>query len=470
MLASLAIVVTAWVWTYDGVRSDESAYEVHLAVPAADGVYKGTPVRIAGVAIGAVERVALAGERADLILKIRSEYRLPTDSEGGLKATGLLGDYHVRVWPGDDPVELEDGGRLVTRDVTGDIDLITKNLETISDDISAITKVLREVVEDRKNVDHVESTLANVDVLSEELKLIAQNNRQDIEAIVDSIRRLSEALEGYTADIAADIDEEMDKLKDLTDDLDVAAEDIASITGKVDRGEGTIGALVNDDTLIESVEETVDEARRTIKSFSGIKPQIYYTGRFYMGTQPNDLDTFYYGNPLAWSAANTIGIKLRAHEDFWYVFEVNDHPQGVISQQEVLREETGTVESRWTRSARFRFTFQVEKRWKWFSGRLGIKENGGGVGVSAYAFNDRLQFDLDVFDFFFGSYPALQDRGIPNTRLNIRVQPVRNFYLDAGSEQIILGAKYGYFTGYLGLGFTFTDDDIRWLLSSIPGL
>lgn len=463
-------MVGAWVWTYDGVRADEQFYEVQLSVPAADGVYAGTPVRIAGVEVGAVEAITLAGERADLTLRIRSEYQLPTNSEGGLKATGLLGDYHVRVWPGDEPTLLEQGGRIRSRDETGDLDIITKNIEDISDDIAAITKVLREVVEDRKNVDHVEATLANVDALTAEMRLIAEQNRHDIGAIIDSVRRLTESLEGYTDDIAADVDDEMDRLKDLTDDLDKAAEDLGSITGKIDRGEGTLGALVNDDETIELVNETVDEARRAVRSFTGLKPQIYYTGRFYMGTRPNDLDTFYYGNPLAWSAANTIGIKLRAHEDFWYVFEVNDHPQGVISQQEVLREETGTVESRWTRAARFRFTFMVEKRWKWFSGRLGIKENGGGVGISAYALRDKLQFDLDVFDFFFGSYPAIQDRGIPNIRFNVRVQPVRNFYIDAGTEQIILGAKYGYFTGYLGLGFTFTDDDVRWLLGSIPGL
>jgi phospholipid/cholesterol/gamma-HCH transport system substrate-binding protein len=468
VIFALVLMGGSYIWSYDGVREDEVSFTARMIVPSADGLYPGSQVRLAGVQIGAIEEVNLVGGEAELVLRIRDAYALPQDSEAELGAQGLLGDYFVRVYPGSDDELLPEGGLLVTRRDPGDIDTITRNLELISEDISAITTVLREVVEDRNNREHVEATLANVDALSGELRLIAEQNRGEINAIVDSVRRLTESLEGYTDDIAADVDDEMDRLKDLTDNLNDAATDLTSITGKIDRGEGTIGALINERETVDALNQTLDDVGNVVRSFSGLRPEVYYNGRFYMGTQPRDTDTFYYGNPLAWSAANTVGVRFRAHEDFWYVFEINDHPQGVISQREVLRESTGTVESRWTRDAKFRFTFQMEKRWGNFSFRLGIKENGGGIGVTAYTLKDRLRFELDVFDFFFGSYPALQSAGIPNTRLQVRYQPVKNLYIDAGAEQIILGARHGFFTGYVGLGFTFTDDDIRWILQGLP--
>ena len=85
-----------------------------------------------------------------------------------------------------------------------------------------------------------------------------------------------------------------------------------------------------------------------------------------------------------------------------------------------------------------------------------------------YAFKDRLGVHADVFDFYFGSYPDLESQGLPNVRLGARVEPLPNFYLEAGSEQIPLGIKRGYFTGYLGLGFHFQDDDVRWVLQGLP--
>lgn len=468
VLLTTLLVFGSYLWSFDGVRADEESYTARMVVGTATGLYPGTPVRIAGVEIGAIDAIDLSGDRAELTLRIRAQYELPTDTEGELKSQGLLGDYYVRIYPGTADDRLPEGGRIATRAEPGDIGVLTQNLETISDDIAAITKVLREVVENRENTDHVESSLANIDALTAELRLIAEQNRSDIAAIVDSVRRLTESLEGYTDDIAADVDDEMERLKDLTDHLDDAATDLSSITGKVDRGEGTLGALINDDTTIDSLNDTLDEVNTVVRSFSGLRPQIYYTGRYFFGSQPNDLDTFFYGNPMHLAGMNVIGIKLRAHEDFWYRFEIVDHPQGVINQRQVIREETGTVESRWIRDLKYRFTFQMEKRWGDFSFRLGLKENGGGVGATYYAFDDKLQIQADAFDFFFGSYPAVQDSGLPNLRVLARYEPWRNVYVEAGAEQIILGAKYGYGTGFLGVGFTFTDDDIKLLLSTLP--
>lgn len=468
VLVAMVLVVLGWAWSVDGVRPDEQSYRLYMNVGTSDGLWEGSQVRLAGVEIGSVDAISIEGGHAELTLKIRSAYQLATDSDAELKASGLLGDLFVRVYPGTADAMLADGDRIRTRSEPADIDKITKNLERISDDIAAVTKVLRQVAENDANRQHVESTLANADQLTELLREIAAGNKQDIAAIVQSVRRLSEALEGHVDDIGTNVNEEVDKLQELTDQLNVAASDMTSITGKIDRGEGTIGALVNDDQTIDALNDTIHEVKRAVKSFTGIRPEVYYTGRFYMGTEPKDTETFYYGNPLAWSGSNTIGLRLRTHEDFWYTFEINDYPQGVINQKEVLRENTGVVTTKWVREAKYRFTFQMEKRWGPVSVRLGVKEGGGGVGATFYALRDRLQTQVDVFDFFFGSYPALESRGIPNVRVGVRGEPWKNMYVEAGAEQIILGAKYGFFTGYVGLGFRFTDDDIKWLLGSLP--
>lgn len=458
----------AYLWSFDGVRKDEPSFTLRLAVDSADGVYVGTSVRIAGVEVGSVENVELESGKAVLVIRVRDQYELSEDTMGELKATGLLGDYIVRLYPGVDETPLQDGAFIATRSQPGDIDTITRNIERVSDDVAAITAVLREVVEDRKNTENLEATLANMAELTGELTQMVSQNRRDVDAIVDSVRRLTESLEVYSAEIAGDVDEEMEQLKDLTADLDGAAEDIASIVSKIDSGEGTLGALVNDSQTIDTLNETIEDVQFAVKSFTGLRPEVYYTGRFYYGSQPRDTDTFFYGNPLSGAFSNTVGVKLRAHEDFWYFFEVVSYPQGTVSRREVLHEELGTVETRWIREGNFRFTFMMEKRWGPASLRLGIREDGGGVGLSLYAWQDRFRFEVDVFDFEFGSYPAVQDSGIPNIRALARIEPFRNLYFEAGMEQIALGAKYGYATGFMGLGFHFTDDDVKWVLSGLP--
>jgi phospholipid/cholesterol/gamma-HCH transport system substrate-binding protein len=493
VLLTAGLIGGSFLWSVDGVRPSEASYTLTMHVESSEGLYVGSSVRLAGVEIGSVEAITIAGDKAEIVLRIRDAFELPLDSAAELKAQGLLGDYFVRVYPGVDEGLLVDGDRIATRSEPGDIDTITRNVERISDDIVAITGALRLLAENQENSQHIEATLANLDALTAAIRMmaetnqdnvratilnarmltgeingIASENRRDIAAVVDSVRRLSESLEGWVDRLGANADGGVTEIRDLARDLDVAAEDLSSITGKIDAGKGTVGALINERDTIDRLNDAIEGVNQVVQSFSGLRPEIYYTGRYYMGTDPKDTTIFPDGNQLAGSASNTIGVRLRAHEDFWYNFEINDYPTGVISEREVLREETGEISTKWTKDAAYRFTFQMEKRWGPASFRIGVKENGGGVGASMYAFKDRLGVHADVFDFYFGSYPDLESQGLPNVRLGARVEPLPNFYLEAGSEQIPLGIKRGYFTGYLGLGFHFQDDDVRWVLQGLP--
>lgn len=475
-LGVLALVAVGGLSTLDGLWPGEPFYTVHVLAPNANGLYAGTKVKLAGVEIGAIRDIEVVGNQARLELELRDAYKLPTDSVAELKASGLLGEYFIAVDLGREDAIVPDGGRLQFGEEPGDVDAVIKQFEGISEDVKAITKAMRELAENRENSEHIESTLANVDALSLELRLLAEQNRHDINAIVDSIGRLTKTLEDFSVETRDDVDVEMDKLHDATDKLDAALADVESITQKIDDGQGTLGALINDDTTIDALNETIENANDVIESFSGLRARVYYTGRFYLGTQPSDTDTFFYGNPLApnlsgglgYSGSNTIGIQLMPQEDFWWVFEINDYPQGNLTATEHFFPEQGYAYTEWTREQNYRFTFQMEKRWHDVSLRLGIKESGGGVGATFYAFDDRLLLSGDLFDFSFGAYPALEASGLPNLRLAARWQPMQNLYVETGTEQVLLGARYGYFTGYVGGGFHFDDDDIKLLLATLP--
>jgi phospholipid/cholesterol/gamma-HCH transport system substrate-binding protein len=468
---SVVLMVFGYYWSTDGILAPgEAAYEVDLTVPDANGVWEGTLVELAGVKIGTIDSIGLDGNQAKLLLKIEEKYQLPTDSIAELGSSGLLGDRFVRVIPGNAETKIPDGGRLQFGEPPGDVDKIERQVSDIADDIKAITKVLREEVENDDNRRHVDATLANVDALTADLRRLAAENRQDINAIVDSVRRLTKNLEGITDETGHDVDEEMDKLKKATDTLQGTLDGMNSIADKVDSGQGTIGALVNDRATVDSLNETIDDADSVIKGFSGLHADVYYTGRYYFGTQPADTDRFFYGNPLAWSGSNTIGMELHPQEDFWWVFEINDYPQGYITASEKFYPETDYHFVEWTRDLNYRFTFQMAKRWFNWGFRLGIKEGGGGVGATYYAFKDRLKLNVDVFDFTFGSYPAIGPYGgtLPNVRLGVRWEPIDHLYFEAGTEQVLLGLKYHYATGYIGVGYHFTDDDIKLLLATLP--
>lgn len=475
VLFGAALVIGGYLATMDGLRADEAAFRVHMRVPSAAGLWEGTPVQIAGVDVGAIEGITVEGNQAHVTLAIRAGHPLPIDSTGSIRSQGFLGDSTIGLDLGVSDVRIPDGGRLQLGSQPGNIDEITRQVEDISGDIKAITAVLREVVEDDTNTQHLQATLANVDAISLQLRMLAEGNRRDVDDIVDSVRRLTANLEGFAEDATADVDEELQKVLAATDRLDTALQDVNSITSKIDAGEGTIGALVNDRQTIDSLNDTIENANAVIESFSGLHAEVYYLGRAYGGTQPSD-QAFFYGNPLApsedgglgFSGSNTLGIELHPQEDFWWVFEINDYPQGAIQARELFYPDLGVAYTEYIRDVNYRFTFQMAKRWWDVAFRLGVKESGGGVGMTVYTLNDALQLNADVFDFAFGSYPALEASGLPNVRLGARAEPWKHVWVEGGAEQVLLGARYGYFTGYIGGGFHFSDDDIKLLFATLP--
>jgi phospholipid/cholesterol/gamma-HCH transport system substrate-binding protein len=466
VLVAGGLAVWGTKWSVDGLRPKEAVYHLKMAVPSADGLWIQSQVKLAGVEVGAVTDIDVVGDHAEVEFAVREAYQLPIDSEAAIQSSGILGDRYITVFIGDDPKYLKDGDWIKLHGVPPDIEKIEKQVENITADLQAITAILRQEVENDANREHVEATLANVDALSAQLRAIAEENHHDINAIVDSVKRLTTSLEGFTDDTRAGVNQELLKLQDTTDHLNATADNLSSITGKVDDGEGTIGALVNDKKTVELLNDTISNANDVITGFSGMHAEVYYTGRYYVGLGKAPEDPFFYGNPLAGGGSNTIGILLQPQEDFWYNFEINDYPQGTVNYTEHYFPETGEVYTEYVREPDYRLTFQMNKRWRNFALRLGVKEDGGGVGATVFLAHDKFELQGDIFDFDLGSYPV--NNGLPNMRINARWIPHDHVYLDVGTEQLALDLKYGFATMFVGAGFHFSDDDIKLLFATLP--
>ncbi len=469
VLVTAAVIAFGWVWSYDGLRRSEGGYHVQMVVPSADGLYPGSLVKIAGVEVGAIDAVTVEGNRARLVMTIKSDYPIPTDTKASLKSSGMLGDRYVGLDLGTEEANIPDGGTLELAGEPYDIDAIAGQLEDVTDDVKAITAVLRETVENDANREHLEASLANIDALSAELRLMAEQNQEDVAAIVDNVNRLTTHLDELSVQTAADLDAQFESLATATKKLDGTLENLESITGKIDDGEGTLGALVNDDATLTAINETVDNANAAIETWGEIRGDAYYLGRVFVGSQPDD-PAFYYGNPAApatgsndvgYADSHNLGVALYLPNDFWGFFEVNDYPQGLVRSEEQLDPDTGASVTVYTRSPRVRLTFMMAKRWWDVSFRLCIKESSGGVGVTGHLFRNHLTLSADVFDFEYGSYPAIDDSGLPNLRLAARLEPIPRLWLEAGMEQVLLGARYGYATGFVGAGFHITARDVK---------
>jgi phospholipid/cholesterol/gamma-HCH transport system substrate-binding protein len=101
-----------------------SGYDVIAKFNRADGVNIGTDVRLSGIKVGTVEKMALDPKTYSAVVTIALEnsVKLPQDSSVRITSEGLLGNQYLSIEPGSEPQTIKPGGEI--ENTQGSIDLI----------------------------------------------------------------------------------------------------------------------------------------------------------------------------------------------------------------------------------------------------------------------------------------------------------------------------------------------------------
>lgn len=466
LLTLFVLVAVAWgiIQTDDKPGASGEPYRLYADFPTAEGVFRTTPIRVAGVIVGHVDALELRGNSAHLTLAVLDHVEIPVDSYVALKSEGMLGDKSVRLVLGTSTQLLKAGDTIATADMPPDLEKVLRQVNDISGDVKTITGNIRSITDDEATRQELVLTIQNIRALSEELRLIAATNSGDIAIIAQNLKDVSEALKQVVETTGGSVDAEMQAIRVATEKLDRTLAHVESIAGGIDRGEGTVGKLLKDDTTIVAVNDTLGQVNDLVGDVSRIKTEVYYRGDFYFGSDPTD--PLLGDNPVAGGSRQGMGVRFMPAEDHWYVFELAGHPQGSISSETHVFPDFGSSYEELVVKPGYRFSFQFARRWNDAVLRFGVKDNAGGVGLDYYLLRDKLMFGADLFDFAYGSYPVLD--GTPNLQLNVRLLPWRHLYFEAGLDSVLMGAKYGYVTAYGGGGFYFDDRDVKFILAAVP--
>ena len=105
-------------------------YRVAAQFDSVSGLKQGVRIEVAGVEVGAVERIALAKEsndRAEVTLKIKDGVSIPDDVIASVRTSGIIGDKFIMLKPGGSDRLLKDGSKIRETESAIDIEeLVSK--------------------------------------------------------------------------------------------------------------------------------------------------------------------------------------------------------------------------------------------------------------------------------------------------------------------------------------------------------
>ncbi|HSG82857.1 MAG TPA: MlaD family protein, partial [Gemmatimonadota bacterium] len=236
----------------------ERTFSVVVVMPDAGGLGKGDRIHMVGVEVGAVSSVELEGpNRVTARLRLHRGLQLPRDSRAILQTVGVFGDVIVTLQPGEsrefavngDTISLGTSSSLF--DLAGDL----------GDQAEQVLQQVNQLLAD-STIDQVHGAVAGLPGTVRSLERLAREGGSEFEALSVSLRETAETLRQAVGNanveqLIADLEDTAAKLSETADSFKESAESLASIADKIDRGEGTLGLMVNDRGLYDDLRSAV---------------------------------------------------------------------------------------------------------------------------------------------------------------------------------------------------------------------
>ncbi len=224
VVVALAVLATGifMVGERQNLLSLKNTYSVRMVTVS--GLASGNPVQLNGVTVGKVEEIVLPEKVEDTLLTVRITVdrrfaaRVRADSTARIKTLGLLGDKFVEITSGSaSAAEIPDGGEIMAAAAT-DVDKLIASGEDVVENVMAISVSLKNIL----------SRMEAGKGLLGELTTDQEAGLRAKEALVSTF------------------------------------ESIRSITDKIEHGDGTLATLINDDSLLTKVDESIGRLEKVL--------------------------------------------------------------------------------------------------------------------------------------------------------------------------------------------------------------
>lgn len=445
-----------------------SGYTVWALLPDVTGVAPRSRVMVSGVQVGVVQDISLAEGKPRVDIRMRPEYPLYLDASVGKRATSLIGEYYIVLTPGTRGLErIPDGGQITHLLEDASFESLQQQLKDILVDVKGITQSLNETVGSDKGQKKLEAVLDHLASMTEQLDKTVTENRDNVRETLTNLRSISSETRPEVAAILANIKEVTAEVKAFTkktdegkpggelrraiERVDRASASLESVLGhadrvaeRIDKGQGTLGRLTKDEALIDEVEEVVEGVGELV---GGLRRTQTIVG----------LRSDY--NFLANTLKSYVSLRLQPAEDKYYLVELVNDPRGKLSIEQIDVDTTNPNDPPHFRETRtittnaLRFSFQFAKRLGPVTGRFGVKESTGGIGVDLHLFNDRLELSQDLFGF--------GEQVTPRWRVALGYEFVSSLWLLGGVDNLLSADRRDYF---FGLQLRFNDEDLKSIL------
>lgn len=245
-----------------------------------NGLVEANPFLLNGYKIGMISEIKLFPDTTGRILvtlTVTEDIKIPKTSVAKVASSSILGDMCVQLFlgPGTDYAQPGDTLRSAQEDnlkqaVNKTIAPLQEKATSLISSIDSVMVVVQQVLneETRKNLtksfESIKLALSSLETTSYRLDTMVIAERSKISSILTKVNVLATTLSANSANLTniisnfSSISDSLAKsnLTSAVNNADVALSQASSILTKINKGEGTMGMLINNDSLYRNLDRS----------------------------------------------------------------------------------------------------------------------------------------------------------------------------------------------------------------------
>jgi len=424
-----------------------SGTEFTVYIQDANGIFRNSKVKIAGINVGVVKDIKLEDGQAKIKLLLDKGYNIEKGSFILPRSQGILGDRFLEIVLPPSERNIREAESSSSSSSASYLDKFFNLLlpSAYAQNIYREGEVIP-AHPANASVDDVMKKLGDigddVKILARELRGVIQDNRTDIREAVKSIRSSAESFDVVLKDLSEKTTRQ--DLKEAIKGMRESVDSIKDIASRINKGEGSIGKLINDpqaaDQLVRalnSIVEFLDRARRT-------EVIVDLNSNYLTGVKKTK--TYF-------------NVKIMPRSSYGYLVGMVQDPGGRKTKETTVTTIGGIpqppVEVERTQKSAYEFNVQFVRKIFYTTFRLGLFENTGGVGIDQ-------EIWPNVFSITGEAYEFGRDEENAHVRLLGRINVFDIFYIQGGYDDLAAkSAKTRDDSVFVGLGLQFNDNDLK---------
>ncbi len=263
------IIISLFIWGFNFLKgknilsANNSYYAVYDNI---DGLEEASAVSISGYKIGTVENIKLHdSQQGKIIVKfsVEENIKLPKNSKAIIYPATLIAGKAIKLELSDLDKYYSNGDTVVGILEKGLVTSLSEELMPLKNKIENLVQSMDSVLAifDDQRRENLKSSLDNIHNITEDFNELVTEEKQKLANILGNVESISSNLKNNNEQIT-NILENFSSISDSLDQADIKSTltkannmlaEFSAISAKINNGEGTIGMLINNDSLYNNL-------------------------------------------------------------------------------------------------------------------------------------------------------------------------------------------------------------------------